>query len=584
MRCRTAYRASATSSDEAGRRRFEEVWGVPVPPQPGWHLSEMFEAMEDRRLRSLYVVGENPADSEADVAHARRVLADLEFLVVQDIFLTATARMADVVLPAAASFAETTGTVTSSERRVQLVRAAVSPPGEARDDLAIVFALARELGHDWGEPDAEAVWDELRSLSRFHAGMAYSRLDALGGLRWPCPDEQHPGSQFLHGRLWADPLEGPPVPFVPVQWEAPLDDLDEEYPIRLTTGRRLDSFNTGVQSGSFASPLRRPEELDVCAADARRLGIAEGEVVRVVSRRGAVEAPVRFDRRPGRGPGVPDVPLPRSGRHEPARTRRLGSPLGDRRASRRRRYASSLSPADGPPPGGRHSPVGVVLRRILRCGLRFVLGCGLRPLRGQGDGHLGELTGGGVHTDGAAVLADDVVGDRQAQPRSLIGGLRGEERVEDLVHHVGGDAVAVVADLDLDARRGSCGWWCGPWACRSEPSPASTNLLRFPSVAWQLLPTMLMNTLPRSCGSTSSSPTSGSRSNSRFSLEVRIDGAGAVECQPGVLLDEPVDVGEPPLAGLTAHHQHVVHDGVGAGAVRADALEVLGEVGGDVAE
>ena len=285
----------ADLTDETHRKRFEAAWGAPVPPEPGWHLAEMFEAMEDHRLRSLYVVGENPADSEADAAHARKLLADLEFLVVQDIFATSTAQLADVVFPAAASFAETTGTVTSSERRVQLVRAAVPPPGEARDDLKIVFDLARELGHDWGEPDAEAVWDELRPLSAFHGGMSYRRLEEAGGIRWPCPDEEHPGTQFLHGRLWADPLEGPPVAFQPVQWEAPLDGLDEEYPIRLTTGRRLDSFNTGVQSNSYDSPLRRPEELDMCAADARRLGIAEGEVVRVASRRGAVEAPVRFD-------------------------------------------------------------------------------------------------------------------------------------------------------------------------------------------------------------------------------------------------------------------------------------------------
>ncbi len=281
-------------SDEVARRRFEAVWGVPIPSESGLHLSQMFEAMADRRLRSLYVVGENPAESEADVAHARKVLADLEFLVVQDIFLTATAQLADVVLPAAASFAETSGTVTSSERRVQLVRPAVPPPGEARDDLAIVFALAQELGHDWGEPDAEAVWDELRSLSEFHAGMSYQRLAEFGGIRWPCPDEGHPGTQLLHERLWATPLEGPRVPFIPVKWEPPLDQLDEEYPIRLTTGRRLDSFNTGVQSGSFASPIRRREELEVCTADARRLGIVEGEMVRVVSRRGAVEAPVHL--------------------------------------------------------------------------------------------------------------------------------------------------------------------------------------------------------------------------------------------------------------------------------------------------
>ena len=282
-------------TDEAGRRRFETVWGAPVPPVPGWHLSQMFEAAADGRLRSLYVVGENPADSEADVAHAREVLAGLECLVVQDLFLTSTARLADVVLPAAAGFAETTGTVTSSERRVQLVRPAVEPPGQARDDLAIVFALARRMGHDWGEPSAEAVWDELRSLSGVHAGMSYSRLEEHGGLRWPCPDEQHPGTQFLHDRLWAEPLVGPPAPFMPVRWEAPLDGLDEDYPIRLTTGRRLDSFNTGVQSGAFASPLRRREELDICAGDAERLGVAEGDVVRVVSRRGELEAPVHVD-------------------------------------------------------------------------------------------------------------------------------------------------------------------------------------------------------------------------------------------------------------------------------------------------
>src|SRR5690606_26125401 len=130
--------------------RFEAAWGTPIPPEPGWHLSQMFEAMERGELRALYVIGENPADSEADATRARRLLGELDFLVVQDIHMPATAAMADVVLPAAASFAETTGTVTSSERRVQLVRPAVEPPGEARDDLAVVFDVARAMGHDWG--------------------------------------------------------------------------------------------------------------------------------------------------------------------------------------------------------------------------------------------------------------------------------------------------------------------------------------------------------------------------------------------------------------------------------------------------
>jgi formate dehydrogenase major subunit len=282
-------------ADSEARARFEAVWGVSVPPEPGLHLSQMFEAMEHGALRGLYVIGENPADSEADGVKTRHALEGLEYLVVQDIHLTRTAEIADVVLPAAASFAETTGTVTNSERRVQLVRAAVPPPGEARDDLAIVFALAAAMGHDWGAPDAETVWDELRSLSPQHAGMSYERLDAEGGLRWPCRSLADPGARFLHARLWAQPCDGPRAPFQSVVWQPPLDECTPEFPLRLTTGRRLDSYNTGVQTGGYASPKRRPETLDVSPVDAEALGVADGEVVRVVSRRGAVEAPVRID-------------------------------------------------------------------------------------------------------------------------------------------------------------------------------------------------------------------------------------------------------------------------------------------------
>jgi formate dehydrogenase major subunit len=132
--------------------------------------------------------------------------------------------------------------------------------------------------------------------------MSYARLEALGGIQWPCPSEDHPGSLFLHGRLWADPVEGPRAPFSVTPWSPPIDELDEDFPIRLTTGRRLDSFNTGVQTGLYSSPLRRGETLDLCPADARRLSLAPGEVVRVSSRRGSVEAPVRLD--PGLRPGL----------------------------------------------------------------------------------------------------------------------------------------------------------------------------------------------------------------------------------------------------------------------------------------
>ena len=175
------------------------------------------------------------------------------------------------------------------------MRKALEPPGEARDDTWILCELARRLGHDWGSPAAEEIWDELRSLSPMHGGMGYDRLELHRGLQWPCPDDEHPGSLFLHERLWADPVEGPRAPFSVVEAKPPFEALDADYPIRLTTGRRLESFNTGAQSGRYRSPLHRGEALELSPEDAARLEVSEGEVVRVSSRRGAVEAPVRVD-------------------------------------------------------------------------------------------------------------------------------------------------------------------------------------------------------------------------------------------------------------------------------------------------
>ncbi len=281
---------------EEDRLRFEKAWGVPLPAKKGLHLSEMFEAMGRRDIRALYVMGENPAESEADVAHARKVLCDLDILVVQDIVLTATAQLADVVLPSAADWCEAEGTVTNSERRVQRCRKALDPPGEARQDLQIIADLARRMGHDWPELTSEDAWDELRSLSKMHEGMSYARLDEHGGLQWPCPDEEHPGTLILHERLWADPLEGEPVPFCPVEWHAPIDVLDEDFPLRLTTVRRLDSYNTGVQTDVLSTaPLRKDESLRISPEDATRLGLADGALARVSSRRGTIEVLVSYD-------------------------------------------------------------------------------------------------------------------------------------------------------------------------------------------------------------------------------------------------------------------------------------------------
>ncbi len=283
------------------REKFDRAWGVKVPPKRGWHLSAMFDAMERGDLTSVYVIGENPVQSEADQKRAKRLLGNLDHIVVQDMFMTRTAEIADVVFPASAAWAESEGTVTNSERRVQRVHKALEPPGQARDDIAIIFELARRMGHDWGSPEAERVWNELRTLSPVHAGMSYARLEAMGGIQWPCWDENHPGELFLHSRLWEDPVPGNPAPFVPVEHDPPVDKLDDDYPIRLTTGRRLDSYNTGVQTAGYTSPLRRGESLDMSPEDVERYGLIEGEVVCVRSRRGEVEVPIRIDEslRPG---------------------------------------------------------------------------------------------------------------------------------------------------------------------------------------------------------------------------------------------------------------------------------------------
>ncbi len=289
--------------DDVARAKFDQLWGCTIPPKNGWNLTEMFEAMERGDLRAVFVIGENPAQSEADGAHATHLLKNLDFLVVQDIFMTKTAELADVVFPGSASWCESDGTVTNSERRVQRVRKAINSPGNARDDIRIILDLAREMGHDWKYNSSEEIWDELRSLSPMHAGMSYKRLAELGGIQWPCFSEDKLEPSFLHGRLWdKDPTKrGRLAPFSVVIDDPPVEATTPEFPLRLTTGRRLDSYNTGVQTRGFDSPLRFGETIDVSPEDAMRLAIKEQEIVRVSSLRGSLEVPVRIDQslRPG---------------------------------------------------------------------------------------------------------------------------------------------------------------------------------------------------------------------------------------------------------------------------------------------
>jgi formate dehydrogenase major subunit len=286
------------------RAKFERAWKCKIQPESGWHLSEMIDAMSRKAMTSLLCIGENPAQADADAAHIEHVLSGLDHIVVQEIFLTKTARMAHVVLPAAATWCEGEGTVTNSERRVQRLRKVVDPPGEARDELWIIAEIAKRMGADFGHPTAESTWNELRSLSPAFNGMTYERLEALDGIQWPCFDEKDPGSQFLHARLWDEnpSKRGRLAPFSVVHAEGPVEMPDDQFPFLLTTGRRLESYNTGVQSGGYLSPLHRGESIDISPEDAESLRAVNGTLIRVSSRRGSLIAPAFID--PGLRQGV----------------------------------------------------------------------------------------------------------------------------------------------------------------------------------------------------------------------------------------------------------------------------------------
>jgi predicted molibdopterin-dependent oxidoreductase YjgC len=277
------------------RSKFERAWGMEIPQKSGWHQSDMLEAMGRGDLRCLYVLGENPIQSDADAHHVEQLFRDLDFLVVQDILMTATVEIADVVLPGSAAWAESGGTVTNSERRVQLCRKALDPPGEARDDIMILQDIANRMGATWTYGSPEDAWEELRTLSPNHAGMSYQRLAENNGLQWPCYDENHPGEPIMHWRLWEDPLIGPRVPFVPTVYEPPVDQINDDYPFMLTTGRRLEFFNTGVQTALYDSARPQEEILEMNPEDAAERGFFDGMKVRIFSRRGSVVLRLRTD-------------------------------------------------------------------------------------------------------------------------------------------------------------------------------------------------------------------------------------------------------------------------------------------------
>ncbi|RME74937.1 MAG: formate dehydrogenase subunit alpha [Planctomycetota bacterium] len=286
--------------DPAARARFERAWGVTLAPEPGLNLNQMMKTL-GQGIRGLFVMGEDLVISEPNVAEIERGLNALEFLVLQDIFLNETARFADVVLPAAC-YAEKEGLFTNSERRVQRVRKAVEPPGEARADWQILCGLARAAGAErgWDYAGPAEIYAEMASLAPKFAGISHERIERRGlGIQWPCPDPEHPGTPYLHR---GGVLRGRGR-FMPVHFRPPAEPPDSEYPLVLSTGRTLYHYNAATQTRREPGPLAKQPEafVEIHPRDAEARGIADGEHVRVRSRRGEVVCRARVTRRVRRG-------------------------------------------------------------------------------------------------------------------------------------------------------------------------------------------------------------------------------------------------------------------------------------------
>lgn len=297
----------APVTDETARRRFEAAWGVgangtgsgsPVnalPAKPGLTATEMMGAAYDGRLKALLIMGENPVLSDADSHHVVESLKKLDFLAVIDIFLTETAQLADVVLPAA-SFAEKTGTFTNTERRVQLVRQAIKPIGDSRPDWQILQEIGRRLGLTMNYSSPAEIMDEVATVTPIYGGISHDRLGDQG-LQWPCPTRDHPGTKFLH----KDKFPRGRGRFSVVHYRPSAEPTDEHFPLILTTGRILYHYHTGSmtrRSGGLRAHRNEPY-VEIHPTTALRHGIADGDLVRIITRRGQVEAKARVTNRTG---------------------------------------------------------------------------------------------------------------------------------------------------------------------------------------------------------------------------------------------------------------------------------------------
>jgi formate dehydrogenase alpha subunit len=273
----------------AVREKFERAWGKNLNEKPGLTITEMIQAAHEGRLKALYVMGENPMLSEPDLDHAREALSRMELLVVQDIFLTETAQLADVILPAA-SFAEKDGTFANTERRVQRVRKALDPPGEARPDWEIIAEISKRLGYPMNYRSSAEIMDEISRLTPIYGGINHERLNR-GGLQWPCWDRKHSGTPILHKGQFSRGRGK----FHVVHDRPPAELPTSAYPMILTTGRILEHWHTGSMShrSRVLETLVPESHVEINPADANELGIVEGDVISLSSRRGTVQTKVK---------------------------------------------------------------------------------------------------------------------------------------------------------------------------------------------------------------------------------------------------------------------------------------------------
>jgi len=288
------YSGYQSVADENTRAKFEKAWNTELPSQPGLTVVEMMNEAAKGNLKAIYIMGENPMLSDPDINHVKKALENLEFLVVQDIFLTETAQLADLVLPGT-SYAERDGTFTATDRRVQRIRKAIEPRGESKPDWQIICALARKMGSKGFEYSSPAeIMDEIASLTPIYGGIGYERIEDIG-LQWPCPSKEHPGTPYLHQEKFSRGKGK----FFGIEFKEAAELPDADYPFILTTGRTIFHYHTGTMTRRTEALNREVPTgyVEINFKDAEKLNIFEGEIVSVKSRRGKIEVKVQVTKK-----------------------------------------------------------------------------------------------------------------------------------------------------------------------------------------------------------------------------------------------------------------------------------------------